>query len=939
MKTLSAFKVSVIATAMASIVACSKTDNLATAELGKSSCTAQKTSASPDTLSIEGGTAAKPGEPVRYSLSEDLSCSENQTVAWRTVAGGTRLGKSDGSAFVSSFRKPGEYVVAAQVTSADSNSTYEVTTKTVVDDGVALVGPVYGMAELDHHFELSIPAGVSVASATWDFGDGSGAVNSLAPQDHIYMTAGDFIVTVTVTGTDGQSAELQHLIHVLPPTDGMECVRDLAVSGPSTGTVGSPVSLSVYIPQCLSWRIVSVNWNFGDGSNTSGNQSIQHTYTQAGHYAIVVTLYSREAPNTPFLTISREIDITGGGTEEPEEPEEPEQPGPTHECTTLGQTRESSGEIYSEEVACGVNGTKRMSYRDRVTQTCLMNGEIQRWTETSRQRELTSEGECTSQACELPPQALTGVDVVALGIIQIGGKYYLPHGGSKTFYSSQTPAGACSEVAETRTCVNGVLGGSTANVYLMCNNGCPGVGPHGTVQTGVVTGETQLPKQCQFGETGITDLFHVISDRTCDRGTVVTSNSRTGGIKLAGVCPAYEWVATDAWSGCSADCGGKQTRVYECRQVGGSEAVPRERCTAAAPVDERVCDGNPNAVRRTEASTVTEDASSTMKCPANQIGTISKTRQTTTTKVYACINHAVAVESETVTSTPWVEERFCRDYVAHRCSNDSINIPQATERFEWMKKCRAQVPKIDEFLTQFEATQKAKLAGKGLMYDTRYVYATFMNTAYKPERVWKAPVDRKASCDVPETVYVAAVCVASCSTPEQQILAQDKANGQLKYAPFIEAWEKNFAFVGTLASNSSMSSKTVQKTKVDQWVTELENAEHDIIVFTMKSGRVLKLTPNHPLVTDQGSMRQAQDFKVGDNLVMLGGVGDPIAKMEKIKYFGKVYNVFVESASLHKNIVVTNGYLNGTAYFQNDGAQHLNRRILRGALIKGVLAK
>jgi hypothetical protein len=49
--------------------------------------------------------------------------------------------------------------------------------------------------------------------------------------------------------------------------------------------------------------------------------------------------------------------------------------------------------------------------------------------------------------------------------------------------------------------------------------------------------------------------------------------------------------------------------------------------------------------------------------------------------------------------------------------------------------------------------------------------------------------------------------------------------------------------------------------------------------------------------------------------------------------------LFVESAALQKNIVVTNGYLNGTAYFQNDGAQHLNRRILRGALIKGVLPK
>ena len=61
--------------------------------------------------------------------------------------------------------------------------------------------------------------------------------------------------------------------------------------------------------------------------------------------------------------------------------------------------------------------------------------------------------------------------------------------------------------------------------------------------------------------------------------------------------------------------------------------------------------------------------------------------------------------------------------------------------------------------------------------------------------------------------------------------------------------------------------------------------------------------------------------------------------IRKFNYFGKVYNLFVKSSALHKNIVVTNGYLNGTAYFQNDGAQHLNRQLFRGALIKGVLDK
>jgi len=158
----------------------------------------------------------------------------------------------------------------------------------------------------------------------------------------------------------------------------------------------------------------------------------------------------------------------------------------------------------------------------------------------------------------------------------------------------------------------------------------------------------------------------------------------------------------------------------------------------------------------------------------------------------------------------------------------------------------------------------------------------------------------------------------------------------MRYVPFVDALLQNYGFVSTLHDNSTMSSKTVTKTRVDQWVTELIDTEHDIIEFRMKSGRVLKLTPNHPLVTDRGSLKLASEFKVGENLVMLGGVLDPIVSMKEMKYFGKVYNVFVKSDSLLRNIVVTNGYLNGSAFYQNEGAEHLNRSILRGRLIKGV---
>lgn len=394
----------------------------------------------------------------------------------------------------------------------------------------------------------------------------------------------------------------------------------------------------------------------------------------------------------------------------------------------------------------------------------------------------------------------------------------------------------------------------------------------------------------------------------------------------------YSWVATESWTSCSDNCGGMQSRIYECRDNNGSVANPN-LCATSAPVETRLCDGNPLAVQREERETSQEQGGSTTLCPKNQIGVVVMTRDVTTVRTYMCIDHKVQIGSERKEYGNWVKESYCRDYVAHRCSQDSLSTTEAKGRYAWMVKCKDEDPTIKEFLEKFGDVKKN---GWGLNTGSRRLYPTFMNTAYKPEKPWIAPKNSKASCAMPTSAYVAAVCVSSCATPDQEILAQAEAKMKMRYVPFVEALLKNYGFVSTLQSNSSMSSKSVVKTKVDQWVDELVDTNHEIVEFHMKSGRILKLTPNHPVVTDQGSLKTAGEFKVGESLVMLGGDLDPIVSINEVNYFGKVYNVFVKSNSIHKNIVVTNGYLNGTAFFQNEGQQYLNRVVLRDKLLRGV---
>jgi PKD repeat protein len=897
------------------------------------SCSVQKPAVDAGDLSIKGPVASVPGESARYNLNQDMNCRSGQSVSWRTVAAKSAVGA--GTTYDSTFKKPGEYVVAAQITTVGSPNVTEIAYKTVVTPGLAINGPIVGMAEMDHDFSLAIPAGVQVTSTKWNMGDGSPEAFSFSQITHTYWNPGSFTVTATVTLANGDSSILTHAVQVLPYVDGMECVRDLALAGPTEAVTGGAVNMSVYIPTCMVWKIRSINWTFGDGTAEGAGQSVTHTYNQAGTYTVKVDLYSGESI-TPFLTITRSITVVAG-TPEPEPDPTPVDP---KSCSVDGQTRTLIGELYTEDRECGVGGKKTMSYRDRITEKCAptMGGEGPlQWQEVSRTRELLSEGQCSGVACELPAEALTGVDASTLQLLFVNGKYYLPSGSRRTFYTSVRPAGSCAEVSETRECQNGVLSGTTDHKFLYCVNGCEGVGPDGT-QVTVVSGEESVARTCQYGETGIFDIFHQMSDKKCENGQVLTSNTRRGTLKTEGSCPTYSWVGSESYTACSADCGGEQTQIFECRNNKG-ELAPNERCAGSAPVVKRVCDGNPEAVRRTESSTTVEEAGSSEKCPSDQIGVVINKREVTTTKVYACIDHQIGLETTQVTNGPWVSEKMCRDYVPHRCAHDSLSNAEAKARLHWMVKCREKVPVIDEFLTQFAPFVKGQGEAMGLIYKQRNVYATFMDSAYTPEKPWLAPKKANGSCDVPKTVYIAAVCLASCATPEQMILAQAEANGSLQYVPFVQAWQQKFKFVATLASQSSMSSKFVQKTSVDNWVTELVDSDHDILEFTMKSGGQLRLTPNHPLVTDQGSMRFASDFKIGDNLIRHGGARDPIVSIKQIKYHGKVYNVFVNSSEIHKNVVLTNGYLNGTAFFQNEGSDQINRRLLRDQLIKGVLEK
>src|SRR5690606_12174328 len=145
---------------------------------------------------------------------------------------------------------------------------------------------------------------------------------------------------------------------------------------------------------------------------------------------------------------------------------------------------------------------------------------------------------------------------------------------------------------------------------------------------------------------------------------------------------------------------------------------------------------------------------------------VTKKREVTTTTAYACIDHKVRVESTTVTPGPWTEEKYCMAYAPYRCADDLLTELQARGRYNWMKKCAPVSPMIKQILDTFDWS---KGKNQDLTHKGNIIYASFMDSATTPHRLWVAPRTSGASCNIPSTVYISAVCVLDCATPEQQV--------------------------------------------------------------------------------------------------------------------------------------------------------------------------
>jgi gliding motility-associated-like protein len=159
---------------------------------------------------------------------------------------------------------------------------------------------VCSLANVDLSFGESVNS-QNIVSYDWNFGNGTTGSGCLTTSA-IYSTSGCYNVTLAVTSNQGctQSFTLNDIV----------CVDEQPVAQ----FAANPLSMSTINPEVtvinLSQNAVTYQWEFGDNSGQYTQESLAHTYEEAGVYIISLFAFSENGcVDSTFQTVLVEEEL------------------------------------------------------------------------------------------------------------------------------------------------------------------------------------------------------------------------------------------------------------------------------------------------------------------------------------------------------------------------------------------------------------------------------------------------------------------------------------------------------------------------------------------------------------------------------------------------------------------------------------------------------
>jgi PKD repeat protein len=191
---------------------------------------------------------------------------------------------------------------------AEEEST-ELLTVGIISNGTESVAPA------TFEFQTNLTGGTGPYTISWDFGDGSEESDEQTVL-HTFEEAGTYNVVVTGTDENGQEASDNLEITVNEPPPPTTITEPLTVGIISNGTESvAPATFEFQTNLTGGTEPYTYIWNFGDGSEESDEQTVLHTFEEAGTYNVTLAATDTDNQNAfDSIEISvEELAEEGGG--------------------------------------------------------------------------------------------------------------------------------------------------------------------------------------------------------------------------------------------------------------------------------------------------------------------------------------------------------------------------------------------------------------------------------------------------------------------------------------------------------------------------------------------------------------------------------------------------------------------------------------------------